>query len=164
VPQLFVGTWPPPEVAAVIAEYPKKEITGLRWATPPEWLVNLRPLNDVIAAKIEPLADALRSALDGVAPPTARLDRVFREGWLTVEVDGLEALTATVYESTVPIVPARLNESWHASIVVARGPMTHAMVVPLPAVTWSVTEVVLARTSRSREGPGYTTLETFPLG
>jgi 2'-5' RNA ligase len=164
VPQLFVGVWPPPKVVKVLGDYPRPARDGLRWSTPSQWLVVVRPLGHVADALVPALADTLRFELDGMPKPKATLTTPRHGGWLRTPVDGLEELTDVVFEVTEPLVPrTHPNNPWEVSIVLARGRSPRELVEPLSG-SWTVGEVVLARGTRGKQGPGYETVEAFRLG
>ena len=54
--QLFVGVWPPPRVQKLLSDYPRPNRNGVRWSTPSQWLVKLRPLGHV-ADRVVPDSD-----------------------------------------------------------------------------------------------------------
>jgi len=163
MPKLFVGAWLPPKVQRVVADYPRPAATDVRWSTPAQWLVNIRPLGDVPAGAAPDLVEALGFELDGAPKVNAAFGPVYREGWLMVPVTGLEELVNVVFEATEPIVPVTHRRDWHAQLALARGRATKELVQPLSA-SWTVASVSLAKATRSKEGPGYADLEIFPLG
>lgn len=163
MPKLFVGAWLPPEVRSALADYPRPAVGDVRWSTPEQWLVSLRPLGDVDARRADAVADALRFELDGAPKAKAAFGPVFREGWLMAEVTGLAELVEVVFEATLELVPATHRTTWTPHVVLARGRCPKELVAPLSA-SWTVGEVVLARATRSKDGPGYETVEAFPLG
>ena len=80
--QLFVGTWPPAAVHEALAAYPRPGVPGLRWSTPGQWLVKLRPLGRVDDRILPELVEALRAELDGAPATPVSLAPVSRSGWL----------------------------------------------------------------------------------
>jgi 2'-5' RNA ligase len=163
VPKLFVGAWLPKKVQAVVADYPRPAVGDLRWSTPSQWLVSLRPLGDVLAATVPAVADALRFELDGAPRVTVAFGPVYRDGWLMVPVLGLEELVEVVFDATIEQVPATHRTTWLAHVVLARGRATKELEQPISA-RWTVDELVLAKATRTKEGPGYDDIETFRLG
>lgn len=163
MPKLFVGAWLPPKVRAVLADYPRPAVGDVRWSTPEQWLISLRPLGDVTADRVSALADALRFELDGAPKAKAAFGPVRREGWLLADVTGLEDLVDVVFDSTMQLVPATHRTSWTAHVVLARGRCPKELVAPLTA-KWTVGEVVLARATRTKAGPGYETVAALALG
>lgn len=163
--QLFVGVWPPPKVQRVLSTYPRPAGGGLRWSTPSQWLVNVRPLGHVADSLVPELLDTLRFELDGAPGPTATLQTPRHGEWLRAPVAGLDELRDVVFEVTTPIVPITHPgaKPWEVVLVLARGRSPRELVRPLSA-SWTVGEVVLARATRTPDGPGYETVESFPLG
>ena len=45
--RLFVAVRPTPEVVALLAALERPAVPGVRWSTPEQWLVKLRPLGHV---------------------------------------------------------------------------------------------------------------------
>ena len=163
MPKLFVGAWLPPKVQRVLADYPRPSQGDLRWSTPSQWLVNIRPLGDVAAALIPGLVDALERDLDGAPKVKASFGPVYREGWLMAPVLGLDDLRDVVFEATEELVPLVIRRPWNVGLVLARGKATKELVQPLPAA-WTVDRVCLAKATRTKDGPGYDDIETFALG
>lgn len=163
MPKLYVGAWLPPKVQQAVAAYPRPPAADVRWSTPSQWLVSMRPLGDVAAAAVPSIADALRFELDGAPKANVAFGEVHREGWLMASVTGLEELVEVVFEATLEVVPATHRTTWQAHVVLARGRCPKELVAPLSA-RWTVGEVVLARGTRTNEGPGYETVEKFALG
>lgn len=161
--RLFVGAWLPAEGQGTVADYPRPPTTDVRWSTPSQWLISIRPLGGVHASVVPDLIDALRFELDGAPALEVRFGSVYREGWLMVHVDGLEELTAVVFEATEPVVPVTHRQTWHAHVVLARGKVPKELVQPLTG-SWTVTSVVLAKATRGKDGPGYEDIERFSLG
>jgi 2'-5' RNA ligase len=162
--QLFVGTWPSASARAAIAAYPRPDVDGLRWATPSQWFVKMRPLGRVPDDVTSDLIEVLDAELDGAPTATASFGSVMSSGWLVVPVAGLEELTATIFEVTERLVPVTHPQPHHPEIVLARGPkLSRELIRPLTA-SWKATSIVLARGTRGPEGPGYEDVATFTLG
>lgn len=162
--QLFVGLWPPPKILEALADYPRPDdATG--WATPAQWLVNVRPLGHVGTDTLAELIETLRFELDGMPKPKASLQTPLHGSWLRTPVAGLDELRDLVFEVTMPLVPVSHPKSlpWEVSIVLSRGRAPKELVHPLSG-SWSVSEVVLAKGTRTKAGHGYETVEAFPLG
>jgi 2'-5' RNA ligase len=138
-------------------------MTDVRWSTPEQWLVSLRPLGDVLTPRVPALADALRFELDGAPKAKVAFGPVYREGWLLAEVTGLADFVEVVFEATLELVPATHRTTWTPHVVLARGRCPKELVAPLTA-RWTLDHVVLARATRTKAGPGYETVEKFPLG
>jgi hypothetical protein len=162
--QLFVGTWPAASARAAIEAYPRPAVDGLRWATPAQWFVKMRPLGHVRDEVVPDLIDVLDAELDGAPAATASFERVVSSGWLLARVKGLEELTAATFEVTERLVPVTHPQPTHAEIVLARGPKIGQELIGPLAATWKATSVVLARGTRGPEGPGYEDVAAFALG
>src|SRR6266536_2903722 len=122
--RLFVAVWPPPEVVAVLAALDRPEVPGVRWSTPEQWMVKVRPLGHVDDRVVAPLVDALEAELDGapvaecvLGPATRRLGGQ----WLGAPVAGLDDLAAVVFEVTGELVPVTHPQPFQADVVLARG-------------------------------------------
>jgi hypothetical protein len=162
--QLFVGTWPSASARAAIAAYPRPEIDGLRWATPSQWFLKMRPLGHVRDEVAAELIDVLDAELDGAPTATASIGPVVNRGWLVAPVTGLEVLTSTIFEVSERLVPVTHPQPHHAEIVLARGPkISRDLIRPL-AASWKVTSLVVARGTRGADGPGYEDVASFSLG
>ena len=59
MPRLFVAVRPGPEVVALLSALDRPAPPGVRWSTPEQWLVKLRPLGHVRDRVVGPLSDAL---------------------------------------------------------------------------------------------------------
>lgn len=162
--QLFVGVWPSKKAMQVLADYPRPDDV-VDWATPAQWLVNVRPLGQVTPDVIPRLLDALSFELDGMPNPKAVFGTPRHGEWLRVEVGGLDELRDVVFEATTPIVPITHPRSmpWTPVVPLRRLRSPKELVQPLSA-TWTVSEVVLAKGTRTKAGHGYETVETIRLG
>jgi hypothetical protein len=58
--RLSVATWPPPDVMAVLSELHRPPVPGVRWSTPEQWMVKVRPLGHVDDRTVPLLIDAHR--------------------------------------------------------------------------------------------------------
>jgi 2'-5' RNA ligase len=162
--QLFVGTWPPPKAHSVLASYPRPTSEGMRWSTPAQWLVILRPLGHLADGIVPELMNALEGELSDVPTAYVSLERPRGGDWLQAPARGLERLVEDVFAATEDIVPVtHPHKRWAAHLVLARGRSRTYEPQPLD-VTWMVRSVVLARAIRTSEGPGYETITTFRLG
>jgi 2'-5' RNA ligase len=161
--QLFVGVWPSLKVRKVLSEYPRPDHPGVRWATPSQWFVTIRPLGHVPDRVVPELIETLRDELDGAPRPRLSLGTPLHGEWLRSPVSGLEELLDVVFEVTEPLVPrTHPQNEWTANLVLARGRSPRELVAPL-AASWTATEVALAKATRTPEGPGYEDIEAFPL-
>ena len=162
--QLFVGVWPPPRIQKVLRDYPRPERSGVRWSTPSQWLITIRPLGHVADRLVPSLIETLGAELDGAPKAKVSLETPLHGEWLRAPVTGLDDLMEVVFEVTEALVPrTHPNNAWTANLVLARGRSPKELVAPLTG-SWTVASVSLAKATRSREGPGYEDVETFPLG
>jgi 2'-5' RNA ligase len=162
--QVFVGLWPPPKVCRALADYPRPGRDGLRWSTPSQWLIPLRPLGHVRDAVVPGLIETLAEELEGAPAVEVGLGTPPHGEWLRSPVTGAEELQEVVFEVTEPLVPrTHPHKDWQAQLVLARGRSPKDLVVPLD-LKWKAASLSLARATRSREGPGYEDVATFPLG
>ena len=92
--RLFVATWPPPKVVGLLSALDRPELPGVRWSTPEQWMVKVRPLGHVDDRTVPLLIDALQTELDGAPAVDFSLDRATRriggqwlghrsQGWTT---------------------------------------------------------------------------------
>jgi hypothetical protein len=97
--------------------------------------------------------------------PVAQLQAPRHGSWLRVELLGLDELRDVVFEATMPIVPVSHPKSlpWAPVLPLRKDRSPKELVHPLSG-RWTVGEVVLARGVRDRDGHGYETVESFPLG
>lgn len=165
--QLFVGVWPPPRVQKVIADYPRPKVTDVRWSTPSQWLVKLRPLGHVAGALVPQLIETLRFELDGapkvkvsMGPAATR----FGGAWLHAPVQGLDDLGAVIFEVTEALIPVTHPQPFSADLVLARATKCPPELVQPISASWTVGEICLAKGTRSKDGPGYEDVEVFALG
>ena len=162
--QLFVGVWPPPRVQRLLADYPRPDRPDLRWSTPAQWLVKIRPLGHVPDRIVPALEQTLREELDGAPRVRARLASPLHGEWLRSPVTGLEELKEVIFEVTEALVPrTHPHNEWTTHVVLARGRSPKDLVAPLNT-SWTVSSVSLAKAVRTRGGPGYEDLASFPLG
>ena len=101
--RLFVAVWPSPEVVAVLTALERRSVPGVRWSTPEQWKITVRPLGHVDDRVVPPLIDVLQAELKGapvaqcvLGPATRRLGGQ----WLGAPVSGLEDLAAVVFDVT----------------------------------------------------------------
>ena len=90
--RMSVTVWPPPPVMAELAALPRPTHLGVRWCTPEQWLVKIRPLGFVDEAIVPTLVDALERDLDGAPATRCALGSTTRRlggQWLGVPVSGL---------------------------------------------------------------------------
>jgi len=123
---LFVAVRPPAEVLARLLALDRPALPGVRWSTPEQWLVELRPLGHVTGRVVPPLCDALAAGLDGAPAVTCRLGPATRRlggQWLGAPVTGLDDLAAVVFEATEELVPVTHPQPFPADLVLASFPL-----------------------------------------
>ena len=170
MPRLFVAVWPPEEVLNRLAVLPRPEVDGLRWTDQDHWHVTMRFLGSV--DDIEPV----RAALAGVAlvaggPVGAVLgptvDR-FGQRILQVPVAGLDAVAATVVDSTAHLGKRPDDRPFNGHVTLARvardakvdlRPLTGSAI----SAEWEVGSVCLVESRLSSSGATYEVLERFEL-
>ena len=160
--QLFVGVWPSAKVRQALSGYPRPGRPGLRWSTPSQWLVKLRPLGHVPDRIVPGLIETLTAELEGAPRLRATLQTPLPGEWLRCPVRGLEELQELVFEVTEPLVP-RTHPHNDAHLVLARGRSPRELVAPL-SCSWSVSSVSVAQAVRTPEGPGYGDVAVVQLG
>ncbi len=142
-------------------------IPGVRWTTPEQWLVKVRPLGHVDDRAVPPLLEVLEAELDGaptvgcvLGPATRRLGGQ----WLGAPVAGLEELAAVVFEATEELIPVTHPQPFQADVVLARGRVPNELAGRPVAAAWTAGSVALVA---DRSAPGaarYEDLASFPLG
>jgi 2'-5' RNA ligase len=165
--RLFVATWPPPAVMAVLSDLDRPDIPGVRWSTPRQWMVKVRPLGHVDPSLVPRLVDALEAELDGAPEVPCRLGpATHRLGgqWLGAPVAGLDDLAAVVFDATEELVPVTHPQPFHADLVLARGRVPRELAGRPVSASWTARSVALVA---DRSSPGvlrYEDLSVIPLG
>jgi 2'-5' RNA ligase len=164
--RLFVAVRPTPEVVALLSALERPAIQGVRWSTPEQWLVKLRPLGPVADRVVGPLGDALEAELDGAPAVTCRLGPATRRlggQWLGAPVHGLDDLAAVVFEATQELVPVTHPQPFQADLVLARGRVPRELAGRPVAGSWTARSVALVADRSSPRGPRFEDLASFPL-
>jgi 2'-5' RNA ligase len=165
--RLFVATWPPPEVVAVLSSLERPAVPGVRWSAPARWLVKVRPLGHVDDRVVPPLVEVLEAELDGAPAAPCVLGPVTRRlggQWLGAPVAGLEELAAAVFEATEELVPVTHPQPFQADVVLARGRVPRWLAGRPLSASWTARSVALVA---DRSAPGaarYEDLAVIPLG
>jgi 2'-5' RNA ligase len=165
--RLSVATWPPSHVVATLAALDRPAVPGVRWSTPAQWAVKLRPLGHVDGRVVPRLVEALRAELAGapaarcaLGPATGRLGGQ----WLGVPVGGLDDLAADVFAATAELVPVTHPQPFQADVVLARGRVPRELAgVPVSA-SWTARSLALVADRSSPRGARYEDLAVLPLG
>ena len=164
--RLFVAVRPPPEVVARLAALDRPPLPGVRWSTPEQWLVKLRPLGYVDGRVVPALRDALEAELDGAPAVTCRLGPATRRlggQWLGVPVHGLDELAAVVFEATEELVPVTHPQPFQADLVLARGRVPRELAGRPVAGSWTARSVALVADRSSPWAVRLEELASFPL-
>jgi 2'-5' RNA ligase len=165
--RLFVAVRPPAEVAALLAALERPAVPGVRWSTPEQWLVKLRPLGHVADRVVGPLCAALAAELDGAPAAACRLGPATRRlggQWLGAPVSGLEDLAPVVFEATEELVPVTHPQPFQADVVLARGRVPRELAGRPVAGSWTARSVALVVDRSSPRGARLEDLASFPLG
>jgi 2'-5' RNA ligase len=164
--RLFVAVRPTPEVVALLAALERPAVPGVRWSTPDQWLVKLRPLGHVIDRVVGPLCDALEAELDGAPAAACRLGPATRRlggQWLGAPVSGLDDLAAVVFEATQELVPVTHPQPFQADVVLARGRVPRELADRPVTGSWTARSVSLVADRSSPRGVRFEDLAGFPL-
>ena len=164
--RLFVAVWPPPEVVAVLSALDRPELPGVRWSTPAQWLVKLRPLGQVADRVVAPLRELLEAELDGAPAAACRLGPATRRlggQWLGAPVHGLDDLAAVVFEATDQLVPVTHPQPFQADVVLARGRVPRELAGRPISASWTARSVALVADRSSPQATRYQDLTVIPL-
>jgi 2'-5' RNA ligase len=164
--RLFVAVRPTPEVVALLAALERPAVPGVRWSTPDQWPVKLRPLGHVADRVVGPLCDALEAELDGAPAAACRLGPATRRlggQWLGAPVSGLDDLAAVVFEATQELVPVTHPQPFQADVVLARGRVPRELAGRPVAGSWTARSVALVADRSSPRGARFEDLASFPL-
>jgi hypothetical protein len=154
-------------VVAVLSALDRPAIPGVRWSTPEQWLVKVRPLGHVDDRVVPPLLDVLEAELDGAPPVRCVLGPVTRRlggQWLGAPVAGLDELAAVVFEATGELVPVTHPQPFQADVVLARGRVPKELAGRPVAASWTARSVALVADRSSPAAARYQDLAVFPLG
>ena len=166
MPRLFVAVRPGPEVVALLSALDRPALPGVRWSTPEQWLVKLRPLGHVLGRVVAPLCDALAAELDGAPAVACRLGPATRRlggQWLGVPVHGLDDLAAVVFEATEELVPVTHPRPYQADLVLARGRVPRELAGRPVTGSWTARTVSLVADRSSPRGARLEDLANFQL-
>jgi 2'-5' RNA ligase len=163
----FVAVWPPPEVLALLSALDRPTVPGVRWSTPEQWMVKLRPLGYVDDRVVPPLLELLDAELDGAPAAACVLGPVTRRlggEWLGAPVAGLDDLAAVVFEATERLVPVTHPQPFQADVVLARG-RVHGDLAGRPVSgSWTARSVALVADRSAPRAARYEDLGVIPLG
>jgi hypothetical protein len=57
--------WPPPRIVVALAALDRPALDGVRWSSPPQWMVKVRPLGTVSERLVPELASVRHDELEG---------------------------------------------------------------------------------------------------
>ena len=166
MPRLFVAVRPGPEVVALLSALDRPALPGVRWSTPEQWLVKLRPLGHARDRVVAPLCDALAAELDGAPAVACRLGPATRRlggQWLGAPVHGLDDLAAVVFEATEELVPVTHPQPYQADLVLARGRVPRELAGRPVTGSWTARTVSLVADRSSPRGARLEDLANFQL-
>ena len=164
--RLFVAVRPPAEVVALLSTLDRPTVPGVRWSTPEQWLVKLRPLGHVDGRVVPGLRDALEAELDGAPAAACRLGPATRRlggQWLGAPVHGLDELAAVVFEATQELVPVTHPQPFRADLVLARGRVPKELAGRPVAGSWTARSVSLLADRSGPRAVRFEELASFPL-
>ena len=165
--RMFVAVWPPPDVVAVLSALERPPVPGVRWSTPAQWMVKLRPLGHVGDQVVASLLDALEAELDGAPPADCVLGPATRQlggQWLGVPVAGLDELAASVFAATEELVPVTHPQPFRADLVLARGRVPRELAGRPVSASWTARSVSLVADRSSPAAARYERLGAITLG
>lgn len=165
--RLSVVVWPPGPVVAALAALDRPPVPGVRWSSPEQWMVKVRPLGHVEERLVPPLVDALETGLDGapatrcvLGPETRRLGGQ----WLGAPVAGLDDLASAVFDATGALVPVTHPQPFEADVVLARGRVPRELAGRPVSTSWTARSVALVADRSSPRGVRFEDLAVIPLG
>lgn len=167
VTRLSIAVWPPPRIIAVLSALDRPVVEGVRWSTPEQWLVKVRPLGSVDERLVPALVGVLEAELDGAPAVRCVLGPVTRRlgsQWLGAPVGGLEELAAVVFEATAGVVPVTHPQPFQADVVLARGRVQKGLVGQPILGTWKAHSISLVADRSSPMAPHLEDLATIRLG
>ena len=167
--RLFVGLWPPSEVADVLDGIVREVHPGVRWTDRAPWHVTRRFLGEVADEVVPDLVEALAGAgrrparVAVLGPATSRLGRQT----LVAPVAGVDDLGAAVAVATRAFGPPPEGRPFAAHVTLARGRGGGAVPPGLAGqvveASWPVTDLALVRSTLSPHGARYQTVTTIAL-
>lgn len=165
--RLSIAVWPPPRIVAALAALDRPALDGVRWSTPPQWMVKVRPLGAVNERLVPDLAAVLDDELEGAPAVRCVLGPVTRRlggQWLGAPVHGLEDLAAIVFEATEALVPVTHPQPFRADVVLARGQVPKDLAGRPISGRWTARSLSLVADRSSVKGPRFEDLATVRLG
>jgi 2'-5' RNA ligase len=164
--RLSVVVWPPPGVIDALSSLDRPSVPGVRWSSPEQWMVKVRPLGYVEDRLVPSLVDVLEAELDGapvvrcvLGPATRRIEGQ----WLGAPVEGLDALAAVVFDVTEGLVPVTHPQPFQADVVLARGRVPKALAGLPVSASWTARSVSLVADRSSPGDVRHENLAEIPL-
>ena len=162
-----VAIWPPAAVLDAVRAFERPALPDVRWSTPEQWMIKVRPLGHVGADVITQLVAVLRDELDGAPggrvhgrpghPPTRRT--VARRSRRRPRRPG-----RVVFDVTVPLVPVTHPQPFQADIVLARGRVPKELAGRPLTATFTAREVVVVADRSSPAVARFDDVATIALG
>jgi 2'-5' RNA ligase len=165
--RLFIAVWPPPSIIAVLSALDRPVVEGVRWSTPEQWMVKVRPLGAVNHRLVPQLVAVLEAELDGAPAAHCVLGPAMRRPggqWLGAPVDGLADLASVVFGATEGLVPVTHPQPFQADVVLARGRVPKELAGRPVAGKWTARSLSLVADRSSVKAPRFEDLATIPLG
>jgi 2'-5' RNA ligase len=165
--RLFVAVWPPPEVVGLLSGIDRPAVPGVRWSTPEQWMVKVRPLGHVDDRVVPPLLEVLEAELDGAPAVECVLGPLTRRlggQWLGAPVAGLDDLAAVVFEATEELVPVTHPQPFQADVVLARGRVPKDLAGRPVSGSWTARSLSLVADRSSPRVARYEDLAVVRLG
>ncbi len=162
--RIFIGIYPPAEVADAIRELPRPETTGVRWVPEHQWHITLRFFGnadepDAVAAfdRID-LADFADTVALELGPYVSRLGRDV----VCIPALGLDALAARVAATTGEVgePPNPRPFAGHLTLARLRGRGTCGLAGERFAAGFPVRELALVRSTLGPDGATHETIAT----
>jgi RNA 2',3'-cyclic 3'-phosphodiesterase len=163
--RLFIGVYPPAEVAQVIRELPHPVMSGVRWVPEHQWHITLRFFGNAD----EPDALAAFAAIGDHPGVTAEMgpyvSRLGRDV-VCIPVRGIESLAASVARATADVgePPDPRPFAGHLTLARLRGRGTCGVAGERFNQAFRVSELALVRSTLSSSGAEHETIATRPVG
>jgi 2'-5' RNA ligase len=159
--RLFVAVWPPSEVVAGIAAFPRPEAAGVRWTDREQWHVTLRFLGQTdIALAARAFGSIVAAPATATIGPTSER---FGHRVLHFPVGGLERLAHVTAAATSNVGSRPDDRPFRGHLTLARSQGTGVDLRPFCgwplAASWSVSELTLVRSFTRSTGARYEVLE-----
>ncbi|MCI0690083.1 MAG: hypothetical protein L0Y54_23030, partial [Sporichthyaceae bacterium] len=157
----------PAEVVGVLAAMERPAAAGVRWSTPEQWMVKLRPLGYVDERVGAALVGVLEEELEGAPAVGCVLGPATRwigGQWLGVPVTGLDELAAVVFAATEGLVPVTHPQPFQTDVILARGRVPNTLAGLAVSASWTAQALALVADRSSPRGACYEDLAVIPLG